>query len=196
MHMDAVPHADRHASQGPDADRNSVFFKSDRMYRHHLARFNYTTYDVRRSQDVINPSTSHRDIMLLSNNDDSGGNSKHPFLYARVLGIYHVNVIYTGEDRQDHTPQMIKFLWVRWYEYDDVMSTGWQDMKLDSLRFPPMATEEAFGFIDPADVLRGCHIIPYFVRGKARLDGIGLSKLANDAQDWSYYRVNRYLILF
>ena len=69
------------------------------MYRHHLARFNYTTYDIRRSQDVINPGTSHHDIMLLANTDESNSNSKHPFLYARVLGIYHVNVIYTGEGK-------------------------------------------------------------------------------------------------
>jgi len=162
------------------------------MYRHHLARFNYTTYDIRRSQDVINPGTSHRNIMLLANRDESDGDPKHPFLYARVLGIYHANVIYTGEGRLDYTAQMVKFLWVRWYEYDGTQSTGWQDMKLDSLRFPPMATERAFGFVDPADVLRGCHIIPSFAGGKARLDGVGLSKLAYDAQDWTQYRVNRY----
>jgi hypothetical protein len=43
-----------------------VLFKSDCMYNHRIVRFNYTTYDVRRSQDVINPRTSHCDIMLLA----------------------------------------------------------------------------------------------------------------------------------
>ena len=36
-------------------DFNKVFFKSDRIYKHNLLRINHTTYDVRRSQDVINP---------------------------------------------------------------------------------------------------------------------------------------------
>lgn len=46
--MDAsVYHADRVVPEGSDADHNPVFFKSDHMYRHHLARFNYTTYDIR-----------------------------------------------------------------------------------------------------------------------------------------------------
>ena len=90
----------------------------------------------------------------------------------------------------------MKFLWVLdGIEYDGTRSTEWQDTKLDSLRFPLMATEGAFGFVDPADVLRGCHIIPFFAGGKARLDGVGLSKLAHDAQDWSRYRVNRYACL-
>jgi hypothetical protein len=182
------------ASQDLISNRNSLYFKSDHMYRHHLARFNYTTYDVRRSQDVINPNTSHRDIMLLANNsrDDANGDAKHPFLYARVLGIYHVNAIYTGDGSVNYAAQKVDFLWVRWFEYNGARSARWADMKLDALQFPPMSTEGAFGFVDPKDVLRGCHIIPNFSKGKARLDGVGLSRLAHDAKQWSRYYVNRY----
>src|SRR5262245_15169744 len=79
------------------SDHNSVLFKDDRMYRHHLARFNYTTYDVRRAQDVVNPGTSHRDIMLLANSGAIDSDLDHPFLYARILSIYHVNIIYMGD---------------------------------------------------------------------------------------------------
>ena len=43
--------------QGHDAGHGLVLFNNDHMYHHNLARF--TTYDVRRSQDVINPGTSH-----------------------------------------------------------------------------------------------------------------------------------------
>ncbi|KIM75847.1 hypothetical protein PILCRDRAFT_98847 [Piloderma croceum F 1598] len=177
------------------SNHNSIFFKSDCMYRHQLGRFNYTTYNVRRSQDVINPGTTHRDIMLLANDCDvENGDraAKHPFLYARVLGIYHVNVIYTGEGQLDYTPRRVEFLWVQWFEYDG-RSVGWPDTRLDSLRFPPMATDGTFGFVDPKNVLRGCHIIPSFASGKAQLDGVGLSRLAQDAQDWSRYRVNRFV---
>jgi hypothetical protein len=172
------------------SDRNSVLIKSDRMYRHHLARFNYTTYDVRRGQDVINPGTSHRDILLLAGDTDDA-DSDHPFLYARVLGIYHVNVIYTGEGMLDYSTRRVEFLWVRWFEYVGSRSVRWDDLKLDSVRFPPMANEGSFGFVDPNDVLRACHIAPLFKKGTARLDGIGLSRLSNDARDWSHYYVNR-----
>jgi hypothetical protein len=179
------------AIQGLGSGHELIFFKDDRMYRHHLARFNYTTYDIRRSQDVINPGTTHRDIMLLANNTQGNGNTTHPFLYARVLGIYHVNVIYTRGGSLDYVARKVEFLWVRWFEYDSDRSVEWADLKLDPIRFFPMADERAFGFIDPKDVLRGCHVLPAFVRGKARIDGIGLSSLAHDAQDWSRYRVNR-----
>lgn len=187
-HDDSIPpKAGLSALQCPNTARNSIFFKSDRMYRHHLARFNYTTYDVRRSQDVINPGTSHRDIMLLADSDED--ELTHPFLYARVLGIYHVNVIYTGEGSPDYTARRVEFLWVRWFEHHKIVD--WTDLSLDSIRFPPMADTGSFGFVDPKDVLRGCHIVPAFMKGKARADGIGLSRLARDAQDWSQYRVNR-----
>lgn len=176
-------------SASNEPEHNKVFIKNDRIYRHNLARFNYTTYDVRRSQDVINPRTSHRDIMLLANNMDNANDSNHPFLYARVLGIYHANVIYAAGN--DYTPRRMEFLWVRWFKYDQIRSVGWGDLKLDPLRFPPMAAEGAFGFVDPKDVLRGCHILPAFANKRARADGVGLSALAQDAKDWSRYYVNR-----
>jgi hypothetical protein len=165
------------------------------MYKHHLARFNYTTYDVRRAQDVINPGTSHRDIILLGNNDDPETCTDHHFLYARVLGVYHVNVIYTGAGMLNYNPKKIYFLWVRWFEHNESRSGGWQGLQLDSVSFPPMATEGAFGFVDPRDVLRGCHINPAFAGGKARLDNINLSRCAGDAEDWSRYHVNRYITI-
>jgi hypothetical protein len=173
-------------------DRDSVLFKNDRMYSHHLGRFNYTTYDARRAQDVINPDTSHCDVMLLANSSNSDS-LDHPFLYARVLGIYHVNIVYTGEGRLDYNARRVDFLWVRWFRYIGNRSCAWNDLRLDSVDFPPMATEAAFGFIDPRNVLRGCHIIPRFASGKARLDGVGLSRCAHDADDWSQYYVNRYV---
>jgi hypothetical protein len=126
--------------------------------------------------------------MLLADNTDNA-NSSHPFLYARVIGIYHANVIYTGGN--DYTPRRMEFLWVRWLKYDQMRSVQWGDLKLDPLRFPPMAAEGTFGFVDPKDVLRGCHILPAFAKGRARVDGIGLSVLAQDAKDWSRYYVNR-----
>jgi hypothetical protein len=87
------------------------------MYAHKLDRFYYTTYDVRCSEDVINPRTSHCDVMLLG--PQAEGMSKetppHRFLYARVLGIYHVNVVYTGPCMVSYELMKFDFLWVRWF---------------------------------------------------------------------------------
>lgn len=176
----------------------SIIFKDDRMYRHGLARFNYTTYDVRRGQDVVNPNMPHRDIMLLAKKNDTDNNdmdasadtsSNHPFLYARVLGIFHVNVVYIGDGMLDYKPRRVEFLWVRWFEYVGPRSLRWADLRLDRIRFPPMASEGAFGFVDPGDVLRGCNIIPAFA--KERVRGVGLSRCAWDTRDWNQYFVNR-----
>lgn len=48
------------------SELDQIFFKYDRIYRHNLLRINYTTYDVRRGCDFINPTTSRRDIMVLT----------------------------------------------------------------------------------------------------------------------------------
>ncbi|KAF9455911.1 hypothetical protein BDZ94DRAFT_1148130, partial [Collybia nuda] len=84
-----------------------IFFQGDRIYQHAMIRFNYTTYDIRRVQDIVNPGTSHCNVMLLSGEATIQSPSTkalhpslnvppHPYIYAKVLGIYHVNVIYTG----------------------------------------------------------------------------------------------------
>ena len=146
--------------QSPPSQLNHVLFKGDKIYRHRLLRVNYTTYDLRREFDSINPRTDHRDIMLLSSSDGS-----HPFCYARVLGIFHANIIYTGPGSKDFQSRRIEFLWVRWFDVIQDHSSLWEQQTLDTVRFLPMADSDAFGFVDPADVLRGCHVIPAFADG-------------------------------
>ncbi|KAF8834376.1 hypothetical protein BDN67DRAFT_985369 [Paxillus ammoniavirescens] len=88
--------------------------------------------------------------MLLSNSES------HSFSYARVLSIYHGNIIYCGPGSLDYKPRQLEFLW----------------FVLDKLHFVPMVDEEAFGFVDPSDVLRSCHLIPGFSTGKLHRDGL------------------------
>ncbi|KAH7904570.1 hypothetical protein BJ138DRAFT_1018968 [Hygrophoropsis aurantiaca] len=72
---------------GPDLSLLArVILMNERFYRHNIMRINYTSYDVRRAQDVINPNISHHNIMMLAPPGDP-----HRFCYARVLGIYHAN---------------------------------------------------------------------------------------------------------
>jgi hypothetical protein len=172
-----------------EKDLNTVILKDDRMYQHNISRFNYTTYDVRRAQDVINPKTPHCNVMVLRADDDTG-NQDHRYIYGKVLGVYHINVIFIGSGMVDYTPLRLEFLWIRWYEPMDQRS-AWETSTLDRVTFPPMADEHSFGFLDPADVLRGCHVIPSFASGKRHHDGLGMSACAQDKHDWCEYYVNR-----
>lgn len=179
---------------GSSADLNEtdfVYFKSDSIYHHKLLRFNFTTYAVRRRTDIVNPGMSRHNVMLLADCPD--GNS-HPFLYARVLGAYHANVIYSGPGMRDYKARHFDFLWVRWYEVIDPGSSesGWSSSTLDSVRFPPLHNNESFGFVDPIDVLRGCHIIPAFSTGKRPETRVDVSRCAKDSKDYKRYYIGRY----
>ncbi|KAG1837178.1 hypothetical protein DFJ58DRAFT_632917, partial [Suillus subalutaceus] len=130
----------------------------NQIYHHNLVRFNYTMYDVRRAQDVINLKTPHCNIMLLQRNCNDGTDEN--YCYAKVLGIHYVNVVCTGNVYESH---QIEFLFVRWYE--SIQNHAW-DCTLGHVRFLPLTSPNTFGFVDPRVVLRACHIIPAFSRGQ------------------------------
>jgi hypothetical protein len=113
------------------------------------------------------------------------------FCYARVLGIFHANVMYLGEGTRDFAPRRLDFLWVRWYTVAN-SSLSLEPGVLDCVQFPPMASSDAFGFLDPADIIRGCHIIPSFSQGQVHSDRIALSFSAQDGEDWKQYYINRF----
>jgi hypothetical protein len=115
--------------------------------------------------------------------------NSHLFAYARVLGIYHVNVIYTCPGMINYEAMRFDFLWVRWFELHGGSKVT--EGTLDRLYFPPMAAEPSFGFVDPQLVLRGCHLLPAFSQGRRHDDGIGLSRLSKDGSEWKSYFVNR-----
>jgi hypothetical protein len=169
-----------------------VFLRNDCIYHHKLLRFHYTTYDVQRGTDIVNAGTSRCNIMLLADNAD-GPSSSHHFLYARVLGAYHANVIYAGPGMQDYTARHLDFLWVRWFEVVNPTSSGWSNSTLDLVHFPPMHQNSSFGFVDPSDVLRGCHILPAFAKGKRHANEIGMSRCAKDGKDYNLYYIGRYV---
>jgi hypothetical protein len=151
------------------------------MYKHHIMRINYTTYDIRRAYDVINPGTEGRDIMgLLSTTDDVPDGRR--FWYARVLGIYHVNVVVS-----DSSLHRVDFLWVRWFK-----SLGQRtEFSLESLSLAPPQEEGSLGFIDPQDVVRRCHIVPAFASNMRHADAKATSHMAQDGRDWFRYHMNR-----
>ena len=84
----------------------------------------------------------------------------------------------------------MQFLWVCWFELLDEPS-GWKACKLDRARFLPMNSDNTFGFISPADVVRCCHVVPSFTDGKLHPDGVAMSRLARDSDDWKVYYINQ-----
>ena len=80
---------DTHDSFTP-ADRQSVRILSGRVYSVSSCQVFYTTYDIQRQTDTINPK-SCPDIMVHAPPPDNT-TQYEPYWYARVLGIYHAKV--------------------------------------------------------------------------------------------------------
>ncbi|KAJ6490960.1 hypothetical protein C8R45DRAFT_195539 [Mycena sanguinolenta] len=175
-------------------DLMDVVFQNDRLYTHQVMRINYTSYDVQRAEDSINPRTNS-DVMVLSREDEDGPNS-HPYWYARVLGIFHADVRHVGTRSRTSRTVRMQFLWVRWFGRDLSHKSGWKAKRLDRLGFIPAIGEDAddgaFGFLDPDLVIRAAHIIPAFRYGKtADLLRKSIARRPEDEdKDYVYYYVN------
>jgi hypothetical protein len=98
--MDGSLHADEPLALG---DWQSVVLKHDRFYKHNIMHLNYTTYDVQQEEDTTHAGISHCNVMTL-NSAFAEDSRKHPFCYACVLGIFHANVVYLGEQNLDYCP--------------------------------------------------------------------------------------------
>jgi hypothetical protein len=118
--------------------------------------------------------------------------SSQIYAYARVLGIYHANVICIGQGGIDSSPRRIDFLWVRWYR-ELHNSSADKLVRLKKLEFPLSSEAGATGFVNPGAVIRGCHVVPNFTKGH-RYSGSGnqgISLLVGERTDWVEYYVNQ-----
>ncbi|KAF5351441.1 hypothetical protein D9758_013515 [Tetrapyrgos nigripes] len=163
-------------------DRSLVKIRHSRMYCHKVLRVHYTTYDMRRSLDSINPRT-HSDVMVLSSNPKHDG---HPYWYCCVLGIFHVNVSFNNQE-----VGQLDFLWVRWFDLDQKYKFGWKEKRLPRVCFVDGDEPSAFGFLDPAQVVRAVHLIPAFNLGKSKsnLEMSVARKNSDKGWDWAKYYV-------
>ncbi|TBU23843.1 hypothetical protein BD311DRAFT_703164 [Dichomitus squalens] len=170
----------------------SVRIENNKMYRHKVLRVNYTTYDMRRDQDSINPRT-HPDIMMLAPEGSS-----HPYLYARVIGIFHVEAYCAGEslDGTDDTDmEIIHVLWVRWFDLDPCAPGGFKARRLPHLMWAAL-DDGAFGFVSPDQVLRAAHLMPAFAHGQsdAALPGYSVARNEDEEDtDWNYHYVGMFV---
>lgn len=147
-------------------------------------RVNYTTYDVRRAQDSINPR-NHTDIMILAH--EAG----ETYWYARVIGIFHADVRHTGPFSKHARPQRMEFLWVRWIGRDATYRSGFKAKRLPRVGFVPMDHEDPFGFLDPQLVIRAVHLMPAFAHGRTdELLGPSIVRQPRERnEDWQYFYV-------
>ncbi|KAI0263908.1 hypothetical protein BC834DRAFT_970987 [Gloeopeniophorella convolvens] len=127
-------------------------------------RINYTTYDMRRAQDTINPRT-HADIMVLVHEDDA--EDLHPYWYA---------------------------------SREDGLSVGMKARRLPRIGFLPAGDPDydAFGFLDPNEVIRASHLIPAFAYGQTE-DFLPSNSVARhsrrqgDTIDYRFYYVSMWV---
>jgi hypothetical protein len=177
-----------------DADRNTLRIVDNRIYSAKVFRVNFTTYDIRRDQDTMNPRT-HCDVMVLS--PETGANA-HPFWYARVLGVFHAQVVHVGPTARNRSKQYMEFLWVRWFGTVPGYRYGPKVARLPKIGFLDGIDEAAFGFLDPSLVIRGCHLVPVFADGRTS----GLLTIANsiarplgETDDWAAFYVMMYILV-
>jgi hypothetical protein len=92
----------------------------------------------------------------------------------------------------------MEFLWVRWFGRDLSHKSGWKAKRLDRLGFIDSADPAAFGFLNPAEVIRASHIVPAFRYGcTSDLLPKSIARRPEDNdQDYIYYYVNWQVILF
>ena len=165
----------------------NVKIQGDSIFSHATAILNFKAYDMTQDYDSINVNGSRCNIMLRACDD-----ARHPFWYARVLGIYHANVFFGPNF--DTQPERMEFFFVRWFGRDPDWQGGPGTRRLDRIGWVPESDPSgAFGFLDPARVIRACHLIPAFVYGKTT--GLLSASLAREssAGDWVNYYVSRYV---
>lgn len=110
---------------------------------------------------------------------------KHPFWYARVLGIYHALVAY-NEEGSSNLWTRVDVVWVRWFGLESGSSTR-EGHHLPKIGFIPLLDDGAFGFVHPREIIRACHIVPAFADG---LEETAESSFVQDKEgDYNYYYV-------
>ncbi|KIK36572.1 hypothetical protein CY34DRAFT_94132 [Suillus luteus UH-Slu-Lm8-n1] len=166
-----------------DEERRSVIIPNDTIYSVQMMQVHYTTYDMRREYDTVNPRT-HAHVMVLSGETAP----KHPYWYAQVLGIYHMDT-WLNEGTQP-VKERLEVLWVRWLALIRNHKSGINHARLPKIAFVEESDADAFGFLDPGQVIRGAHLIPAFNSGRgvsSLRHGRSVARPGGELDDWEAY---------
>ena len=96
--------------------------------------------------------------MTLGHEDKDNGTKLHPYWYAKVLGIFHVNVRHLGRMETER----MDFLWVHWFGRNLDHEGGFATCRLHHIRLTDSKDFTSYRFLNPSDVLRAVHLIPAF----------------------------------
>ena len=172
-----------------DQDWMSVHIVDNQVYSSQLLRVNYTTYNIRRDQDSVNPHT-HSDVMVSSHEDDP---QAHPYWYAQVLGVFHLRVLHLNPSAMNRLVQHMEVLWVWWFGLVPGHWFGSKVAQLPKIGFVPDTDLLAFGFLDPSLVVHATHLIPAFNDGwTAELLATSptAGRLPGETDDWVAFFVS------
>ena len=179
-----------------NAERANLRIIGNKIYEVKTFTVNYTTYDVRRDSYTVNPSTANCNVMVKSK-EAADDPQAHPFYYAQVLGIFHANVCHVAPGSRYCVVRPVEFLWVRWYGLEPGHIFGPSAARLPKIGFIEDTDDFAFGFLDPALVIRGCHLIPAFINGRTRqllkTSVPTRARRAGETEDWTNFYVMMYV---
>ncbi|KAJ6467669.1 hypothetical protein C8R47DRAFT_1056070 [Mycena vitilis] len=169
-------------------DLNTVRFINNRIYSTKLLRVNYTAYDVRRDQDVLN-ATAQPFVMVKAPEGET-----HPYWYAQILGVFNASVFRVAPPAPRTQTTVMEFLWVRWLGTEPGYREGIRKARLPQVGFVEETDPYAFGFLDPEHVIRGSHLLPRFHGGRTNdllaTQADTAARRLNDTEDWANYYVN------
>jgi hypothetical protein len=136
---------------------------------------------------------------MVSSPEVESNPAAHPFWYGAVIGIFHADVQHLGAHSHDLSWKPMNFLWVRWLGVVPGHSFGRKQAKLPQVGFVEDLDDYAFGFLDPALVIRGCHLIPAFAEGRTTdllsTHGPSEARPTGQADDWINYYVNMWVFM-
>ena len=123
------------------------------------------------------------------------------YWYARVLGIYHAKVSCSHQGVMNGNElRRMEFLWVQWFGAEPGYRHGFRQARLPKISFVrPSSDEDAFGFLNPRNIIRACHLIPAFSCGRtnellpvAKTDArhLQFGQTQAESEDWTNFYVN------
>jgi hypothetical protein len=174
--------------QFTDNDRSHVKIEDNTLYRHKTLELTYTTYDMQEDKDRIY-QRQYPDIMALSDDEE------HPYLYGRVLDLFHVNARNDGPNSllPNNQPAMLQMAWVRWFKLDTSQGpSGFHSLRYPTVSFYESGEPDAFGFIHPDEIIRAAHLIPSFRSGQTTeyLNVPSRARPETEVNDWRRFNVN------
>ncbi|KAG2353261.1 hypothetical protein BDR07DRAFT_1239562, partial [Suillus spraguei] len=100
-----------------------------------------------------------------------------------VMGIYHLDTWLEGGKKQH-----LEVLYVRWLAPIKSHQSCMQSSHLPKVAFVEESDYDAFGFLDPGQVIWGAHLIPVFASDSLR-HGKLLACPNGELDDWEEYYI-------